>query len=243
MNLADAKASATFPGLAPAFLPFLPFLLMLGIAAPSCGGGSTIEGTSDGGTGGIDGSAEPIVETLTPEGEPLPGETECSVVMTTGIAVSPAVHLPFCTTVEYATNPPSGGDHWGQWAAFKEYSTALRRELYVHDMEHGAVVLAYRCETECPEVVQTLRDVVAEATSDPLCVQLGGPPARLIITPDPLLDTPIAAAAWGATYTATCIDKASLAAFVAKAYGKGPENLCYDGKDPTNPSSGIPACD
>lgn len=234
MNLARAKVSSPFLGLA------LVSLLTLGIAAPSCGGGSVLEETADGGT---DGGVETIVETLTPNAQPLPGETECSVVMTTGIPVGPALHLPYCTEVEYATNPPSGGDHWQQWAAFKEYPTAIRREIYVHDLEHGAVVLAYRCEAECSEVVQMLRDVVAEAASDPLCVQLGGPPTRLIITPDPLLDTPIAAAAWGATYTATCIDKASLAAFVAKVYGTGPEDFCSNGKDPTDPSSGIPTCD
>lgn len=34
-------------------------------------------------------------------------------------------------------NPPSGGNHWQQWAAFKEYPTAIRREIYVHDPEHG----------------------------------------------------------------------------------------------------------
>jgi hypothetical protein len=237
MNLARAKASSACLGLA------VVSWLLLGIATPSCGGGSVIEETPDGGTDGGGGGGEPVVETLKPNAEPLPGETECSVVMTTGIPVSPAVHLPYCTEVEYATNPPSGGDHWQQWAAFKEYSTAIRREIYVHDLEHGAVVLAYKCQDTCPEVVQMLRDVVAEATSDPLCVQAGGAAARLVITPDPKLDTPIAAAAWGATYKATCIDKGSLAAFVAKVYGQGPEDTCYPGKDPTDPSSGIPTCD
>jgi hypothetical protein len=163
--------------------------------------------------------------------------------MTTGITNGPAAHVPYCTEVAYATNPPSGGDHWQQWAAFKEYSTAIPREIYVHDLEHGAVVLLYKCADACPEVVQMLRDVVAEATSDPLCLQFAGSaPARFVITPDPELDTPIAAAAWGATYTATCIDKESLAKFAADVYGKGTEATCFPGKDPTDPSSGIPTC-
>src|SRR5262249_22422195 len=163
------------------------------------------------------------------DAEPLPGETDCEVVITTGIAVSGATHVPLCTPVEYATNPPSGGNHWGVWAAFKEYTSVIPREVYVHDMEHGAVVLAYRCESACPEVVQALRDTMEGAASDALCfvVAPGGVAARIVITADPKLDTPIAAAAWGATYTATCIDKESLAKFVAGAYGKGPEHTCY----------------
>ncbi|HZF53547.1 MAG TPA: DUF3105 domain-containing protein [Polyangiaceae bacterium] len=234
MDVAHARVSSAFLGLA------LASWFTIGVAAPSCGGGAVVEEEADGGT---DGGAGPVVETLKPNADPLPGETECSVVMTTGIPVGPAIHVPYCTEVEYATNPPSGGDHWQQWAAFKEYSSAIRREIYVHDLEHGAVVLAYKCEAECPQVVQMLRDVVAGAASDPLCVELGGPPARFVITPDPMLDTPIAAAAWGATYTATCIDKASLAKFVAAVYGSGPEAICFPGKDPMDPNSGIPACD
>ncbi|MDC0743386.1 DUF3105 domain-containing protein [Polyangium mundeleinium] len=171
-------------------------------------------------------------EVLTPDATPLPGETECRVVKTTNIPVASASHVALCTDVSYETNPPSGGNHWGQWAAFKKYTTPVPREMYVHDLEHGAVVLAHRCDGACPEVVEALEEVFDEAAADPLCLSAGaGPKARLVLTPDADLDTPIAAAAWGATYTATCLDKASLAAFVAEAYGKGPEDICYDGVD------------
>ncbi len=171
-------------------------------------------------------------EVLTPNAPPLPGQTECRVVKTTNIPIEAAQHLDDCTPVTYETNPPSGGNHWGKWAAFKKYTQVVPREMYVHSMEHGAVVLAYRCEGECPEVVAALEKVFDEATGDPLCVTQGsGPKTRLIITEDPELDTPIAASAWGATYTATCIDTASLAAFVAQMHAKGPENICYPGVD------------
>lgn len=169
---------------------------------------------------------------LTPDAPPLPGETECKVVKTTNIPVNPAVHVADCTSVTYATNPPSGGDHWGTWAAFKKYTTPVPREMYVHDMEHGAVVLSYRYADACPDVVMALETVFDDVAADPLCVSAGaGPKARLVLTPDPELDTPIAASAWGATYTATCIDPSSLAAFVSAVYGRGPESTCFNGKD------------
>ena len=41
---------------------------------------------------------------------------------------------------------------------------------------------------------------------------------------------PLAAAAWGATYQASCVDRPSLEAFVRDHYAKGPENLCVSGR-------------
>ena len=65
---------------------------------------------------------------------------------------------------------------------------------------------------------------------DPLCLGMGGGPlARMVMTPDPLLSTPIAASAWGATYTATCIDTPSLLQFIHDHYGQGRESFCTDG--------------
>jgi hypothetical protein len=180
-------------------------------------------------------------EVLTPDAPPLPGQTECRVVMTTNIPVPAAVHVATCTPVTYATNPPSGGDHWGQWAAFKKYTLTVPREMYVHDLEHGAVVLSYRCDVACPDVVAALEKVFDEAAGDPLCLSAGSTPkARLVLTPDPNLDTPIAASAWGATYTATCIDTVSLAKFVSANYGKGTETTCFAGQDLD--VTGLPMC-
>jgi hypothetical protein len=80
--------------------------------------------------------------------------------------------------------------------------------------------------------------------ADPLCLSIpGGPAARVVLTPDPLLETPIAAATWGATYTATCIDVPSLRAFANAHYGNGREPLCADGLDVSidDPCPGGPA--
>jgi hypothetical protein len=223
-------------------LALVPVLtLALGLTSQGCGPAITSTEADAGPDGG--GSSTPVVETLHPSADPLPGEADCTVVTTTGIPVTSASHLDICTEVKYATNPPSGGDHWAIWAAFKEYASPVPREIYVHDLEHGAVVLAYRCDEACPQVVDMLREVIAEAASDPLCLMFpGGPASRIVLTPDPELDTTIGAAAWGATYTATCIDKASLAEFVKTVYGKGPEAECSPGKDIAAPDAG-PACD
>lgn len=206
---------------------------------PGCG--SVESSTADGGIPADAGPPKTV--TLHPDAQPLPGETECTVVITTGIVVPGAVHVPFCTDVDYATNPPSGGDHWGMWAAFKQYSLPVPREMYVHNQEHGGVVLLYRCGGSCPEVVTMLQDVLDGMTPDPLCVSGQGlPRVRALLTPDPELDTPVAAAAWGATYTATCLDPESLSAFVAEVYGKGTETTCYNGQDLEPPDGSVSLC-
>ena len=237
MKDARKEASAMLLGLA--LVPCIT--LALGLSAQGCGPSSTIE---EGDAGSDTGSnpSTPVVETLHPDAEPLPGEAECTVVTTTGIPVSSAIHVPLCTKVKYATNPPSGGDHWEKWVSFKEYAAPVPREMYVHSMEHGAVILSYRCDDGCPEIVDALREVRDGLTIDPKCVQYAGTPTRIVITPDPELDTPIAASAWGATYTATCIDKASLASFIAKTYAKTYEDICFPGVDVSVPGAG-PMCD
>jgi hypothetical protein len=200
------------------------------------------DGDSTGGDGGEGGqpSKEETV-TLRPDQPPLPGETECTVVITTGIAIPDAMHVPLCTPVTYATNPPSGGPHWPKWATFKKYDVPVPREMYVHDLEHGAVVLAYRCDEPCPDVVDFLGTAFDEFALDPLCVT-GGGTNRLILTPDPDLDAPVAAAAWGATYVATCLDRASLDDFMEGRYGKGTESVCAQGVPIDAPDAGI-GCD
>ena len=201
-------------------------LTLAALLATACFTGVGEVGTGGGsGTGGA-----PVTTTTHPADPPLPGEKACTVVEITDIPEPDFNHITPCTPITYATNPPSGGDHWPIWAAFKIYTTPVPREMYVHDLEHGAIVLAYKCDGACPDVVAALTSVF-DGMSDPECLALMGPPARMVLTPDPLLPTPIAAAAWGATYTATCIDVPSLRAFAKAHYGQGREDFCTDGQD------------
>lgn len=198
------------------------------LLAPGCGNVTSETGGSSG-NGGAGGGGGGNVTILHPDAPPLDGAASCDVTITTGIPVKSAKHVELCSHVKYATNPPSGGDHWPEWAAFQSYDTPVPREQYVHDLEHGALVLLYKCDGACPDVLAALDAGRAAVSGDALCLQSAGPTERVVITPDPLLDTPIAVAAWGATYTATCIDKASLVDFAKAHYGHGTEDICAQG--------------
>src|SRR5262245_51624303 len=112
-------------------------LVLLAMAAPigvvsafgqGCNHGVAID---DAGTGGAPPKPTPTV--LHPHAPPLPVQSECKVEITTNIPLDPAVHIPICEAMEYPTNPPSGGDHWGKWAAYGTYDIPVPREMYVHD--------------------------------------------------------------------------------------------------------------
>jgi hypothetical protein len=139
-------------------------------------------------------------------------------------------HLDEGTPITWNSNPPSSGDHFKTgWATFKEYNNPVPRGFLVHSLEHGAVLLLYKCATPpCTQVVEALRRVRDAVPTDPLCDP--SIRARVIIAPDPEIDVPVAAAAWGWTYKAQCVDEPTLIQFAKDHYGQGPENTCGPGR-------------
>jgi hypothetical protein len=143
----------------------------------------------------------------------------------------PALHVPIGSDIQWDSNPPSSGPHYPIWAAYQAYDTPVPRGYYVHDLEHGAIVFTYNCGAAgCPDIVAALHQAADSLPDDPLCTSAGeGIRVRMVITPDPLLDVVVAAAAWGWTYKAACVDLPSLEAFAAAHYGQGPEDFCTNG--------------
>jgi hypothetical protein len=139
-------------------------------ACSSCGTG----GSGTGGTGpdpAIDGycrdktpaliaAAGDPVEPVAPLTEEPVADSSCNaVVRTYPIAASP--HVAPCNPVEYDTNPPTSGNHYGNFPRYAAYDYAIPRGFWVHSLEHGAVVLAYSC-TDCQGDVLHRRGVLGE---------------------------------------------------------------------------------
>ena len=139
-----------------------------------------------------------------------------------------------CFPVQYSTNPPTSGPHYPIWAAYKTYTKPVDRGFWVHDLEHGAVVITYNCPGGCNAELAQLQALLDARPADPICT----PPvrSRIVVTPDPLLDVRFAASAWGWSLRSTCFDLTELSAFIDAHYGQGPEITCYDGSEP-------PMCD
>jgi Protein of unknown function (DUF3105) len=140
----------------------------------------------------------------------------------------PGKHRPQGSEILWSTNPPTSGEHFPIWAQYDRTYATLDRGFWVHNLEHGSIVLAHRCE-DCPAEVAMLEETVRAMPTDRACTD----PVRqrAIVVADPLLpaEMPFAAIAWGALYAATCIDPPAIAQFTADFYGSGPEDLCNDG--------------
>jgi hypothetical protein len=188
-----------------------------GAGGAAAGGGGIDAGRGSGGSGGRDGAACNTTVTMFP--------------------VDPSPHVPLCSPVVYTTNPPTSGPHYPLWAAFKTYAAPVPRGFWVHDLEHGAVVITYNCPSGCDAELASLSAWLDTRPQDPLC----SPPLRhrIVVTPDPLLDVPFAASAWGWALASQCFDLDALGAFIDAHYAMAPENVCADGVD-VSPDAGYP---
>ena len=130
-------------------------------------------------------------------------------------AAEGAAHVPDGTKIAYRHNPPHSGDHYSAWETRRgEHAKPVPRGRYVHNLEHGHVLLLYDCPRGCAQGLSVLRQVLAKR-----------PRASLILTPDPLLDPPrFAAVAWRWVYETDAPDLATLLCFVDQHLGLAPED-------------------
>lgn len=145
------------------------------------------------------------------------------------IAGEAGVHVTPGMAISWSSNPPATGKHYPSWAGwFRSYPT-LERGYWMHNAEHGGVILLHNCPGGCADDVAGLIALAQARPQDPACA----PPVRnrVMVVADPMLPagTTIAAVAWNAYYTASCLDPAALAAFLDAHYAHGPEDLCGDG--------------
>jgi hypothetical protein len=156
-----------------------------------------------------------------------------------------ATHVPFNTPVTYESNPPASGSHWPSPATWGVYvDPPIPREQYVHNLEHGGIVLAWNCPgagtwdmgggsddagssgdggtytNPCPEISAALKELREELKPDKWGV------IRVLVTRDPLLPpgVKVAAIAWDWLWTGDTVDKTVLRCFRDARYGKGPED-------------------
>lgn len=211
-------------------------LLGLGLAAGGAGAGCSSDsepeqgmgGTAAAGSGGSAGSSnDPDAGLPEPIGR-------CNAI-TVDHGTPTFLHLASCTEVSYDTNPPSGGNHYGNWAAFQTYDFPVPPGFIVHSLEHGAVAFWYNCPEGCVDEVEEVQDFIDALPEDPLCV--GEETARrVILVPNPDLQSRWAASSWGWTLNAECFDEQVFGEFYRARSGLGREALCANGSEITEDS-------
>ncbi len=138
-----------------------------------------------------------------PESPPAPVEIAHPDMGHEHIPVPGFPHTP------YNSNPPSSGAHTAYTGPWGVHQAPLAPEIWLHNLEHGGVVINYRCDGACPELVEGLKAVA-------------GQHALIIITPAPYLNHRVALAAWGHTLSFDVLNgpaKAAAMAFIERHHG------------------------
>src|SRR5262252_2576321 len=78
----------------------------------------------------------------------------CAVTITHDTPLLAASHVPQGSVVDWPMNPPTSGPHYPDLTAWATtYPFAVMRGNYLHNEEHGGIVMLYNCADGCPDVV------------------------------------------------------------------------------------------
>jgi hypothetical protein len=131
-----------------------------------------------------------------------------------------ANHVIEPLAVTYKANPPASGNHWGAWdTTWGNYTMPLVPERWVHNLEHGGVVLLYNCPSGCANDVAALTAIKNGLRPDKFGAR------RVIITPFPGMPRPFAAVAWNWRWQGDTVDAQAINCFIAARYDKAPESV------------------
>lgn len=119
--------------------------------------------------------------------------------------------------VAYADYPPTSGDHDPCWAAWGVHTDVVRAENWVHNLEHGGVVVLYDAAAADPADVEAATTFVA-----------GLEEGRALLTAaeEPLGEGWVwAAIAWQYRVRLGCWDEAAVLDFFGAHVGRAPEDV------------------
>lgn len=138
----------------------------------------------------------------------------CAAIIGEGGCSEGRDHVPEGGELRFDANPPHSGAHYPETEFWGIHSTAVARGTWVHNLEHGGIVLLYNC-SDCDAEVAMLRDVMMER-----------PELRVMLTEDPeLTESRFAAVAWTWSYPFDDIDETSLLCFLDQHEGHAPEDI------------------
>ena len=112
------------------------------------------------------------------------------------------LHVPSADTphVQYNSEPPTSGPHLPYIAPWGVHTRLIVRELQVHNLEDGGVVVQYNCE--CPDLVAKLKAIVDKYDK------------QVILAPYPGMQHKIALTAWTRLDTMDELDEGRITRFI-----------------------------
>ena len=108
------------------------------------------------------------------------------------------------THPEYNSVPATSGWHYADLSAparWGIHNQHIPDEVLIHNMEHAGVIVHYNCSEDCDELIEQLELIVKRAS-------------KVILTPNPDIDTTIALTAWTFLDKFDEFDKDRIEAFI-----------------------------
>ena len=121
------------------------------------------------------------------------------------------IHIATGQTFAYATATPTSGTHSSRSPRCGISTAELSRELAVHALEHGTVVIWYQ-PTLAPEVVTELTDIVSRFNDS------------VVLSPNSRLTSPVVATSWRRLKAYSGADD-ELEEFINTYRNRGPESF------------------
>jgi hypothetical protein len=109
--------------------------------------------------------------------------------------------------IAYNSDPPTSGPHMPYTAPWGIHTEPIPKEVQVHNLEDGGVVVQYNCPTGCPDLVDKLKAIVSRYKDE------------VVLAPYPGMNHRIALTAWTRIDTFDRFDEARILRFIAAYRG------------------------
>lgn len=130
-----------------------------------------------------------------------------------------ANHVEQGSPITYKHYPPSSGPHYGAPAQYGVQAVPVPEGAWVHNLEHGAIVLLYKCAGDCEQKAKQIRDLYER-----LPVGAFGS-VKLVAAPYERGPTAYTLLAWGWQEDLEVFDAGRIERFYRDRVDRGPESV------------------
>jgi hypothetical protein len=127
-------------------------------------------------------------------------------------------HVDEGSVINYQSRPPASGPHYPVTAPYGISDTPIAPGYWVHDLEHGGIVVLWNCPQGCQDDVAQIKDAFVKL---PRSKQFNR--VKLVGTPYTDMPSKFAYAAWGKILDLDQFDYDQLLKFYNAYVDKGPE--------------------
>lgn len=141
-----------------------------------------------------------------------------AIPLGTPIADEGRMHVAAFSSFTNQHYPPSSGPHYADSLKPGFYSTPVPEGRYIHNLEHGYIVVLFKRSVDNGLLAAQLRDLPASFPSS----KYGA--AKLIVAPYDDMPYPVVALAWDRELPLALADRSMLLRFYQEYVDRGPED-------------------